>query len=174
MLVLALTALLTSEPLTSSLPNTVFTTEEVASLSEEAKRECGYASPQELLSLSAGERQKILPCFIRATERRAGPLLPKIIEPGVAIVSMSNSEGLPVFVLRFAANHPRASIPKNQSSPYDDLLSNRTCGDKWLGGLIDAGMVDGAQAGTIILYQFETEKREVLALVGVAQCFDAK
>jgi hypothetical protein len=170
---LAFAALFASGPVTS-LPPRVFTVEEVASLSEEAKRKCGYASPQALMKLSDGERQKVLPCFIQATVKRAGTLLPKTIEPGAALVSVSNFQGLPVFVLRFAPNHPRASVPKNQTSDYDDLLSTRTCNDKWLGSLIDAGMVDGAQAGAMIVYRIETEKKQVLAMVAVAQCFDAK
>ena len=170
---LALAALFAGEPAPSSPPR-VFTVEEVASLSEEVKRQCGYASPQDLMQLAVRERQKVLPCFIRVTVKRAGSMLPKTIEPGAALVSVSNFQGLPVFVLRFAASHPRASVPKNQTSDYDDLLSTRTCNDKWLGGLIDAGMVDGAQAGAIIIYQMETEKNEGIAAVAVAQCFDPK
>jgi hypothetical protein len=170
---LALAALFASERVTSSPPR-VFTAEEVASLSDEANRKCGYASPQALMKLSGGKRQKVLPCFIQATVKRAGTLLPKTIEPGAALVSVSNFQGLPVFVLRFAASHPRASVPKNQTSDYDDLLSTRTCNDKWLGSLIDAGMVDGAQAGAVIVYKIETEKNEVLAMVAVAECFDPK
>jgi hypothetical protein len=169
----ALTALFASGPATSTPPR-VFTVEEVASLSEETKQRCGYASPQDLMKLSAAKRQKILPCFIQATVKRAETLLPKTIEPGAAIVSVSDLQGFPVFVLRFAAGHPRALVPKNQTSDYDDLLSTRTCNDKWLGSLIDAGMVDGAQAGAIIVYKIETEKNEVLAMVAVAQCFDPK
>lgn len=168
-----LAALFASEPVNNPPPR-VFTVDEVASLSEETTRKCGYATPQSLLKLSGGQRQKILPCFIQATVKRAGTLLPKIIEPGAAIVSVSDFQGLPVFVLRFAADHPRASVPKNQTSDYDDLLSTRTCNDLWLGNLIDAGMVDGVQAGAIIVYKIETEEKGVLAMVAVAQCFDPK
>ena len=170
---LALAALFASESVTSSPPR-IFTVEEVASLSEETKRKCGYASPQDLMKLSDVKRQEVLPCFIQATVKRGGTLLPKTIEPGATLVSVSDFGGLPVFVLRFAASHPRASVPKNQTSDYDDLLSTRTCNDKWLGSLIDAGMVDGAQAGVLIAYQIETEKNEVIAAVAVAQCFDPK
>lgn len=158
----------------SSPPPRVFTIEEVASLSEETKRKCGYASPQDLMKLPGDQRLNILPCFIQATIVRAGSLLPKTIEPGAVLVSVSNFEGLPVFVLRFASSHPRASVPKNQGSDYDELLSTRTCNDKWLGSLIDAGMVDEVQAGAVIVYNIETEKKDVLAIVAVAQCFDPK
>jgi hypothetical protein len=126
------------------------------------------------MKLPDGKRQKVLPCFIEATVRRAATFLPKTIEPGAALVSVSNFQGLPVFELRFAASHPRAFVPKNQTSDYDDLLSTRTCNDQWLGSLIDAGIVGGTQAGATIVYKIETETSEVLTMVAVAQCFDAK
>ena len=173
MFFLALAALFAGEPAPSSPPR-VFTVEEVAALSEEAKRQCGYASPQDLMQLAAAQRQKVLPCFIKATVKRADSMLPKTIDPGATLESVSNFQGLPVFVLRFAASHPRASVPKNQTSDYDDLLSTRTCNDRWLGGLIDAGMVDGVQAGAIIVYKIATEKNGVLAMVAVGECLDPK
>ena len=87
---------------------------------------------------------------------------------------MSNFQGLPVFALQFSASHPRASVPKNQSSDYDRLLSTRACNDKWLGGLIDAGMVEGTQAGAVIVFKLQTEKGDGLAAVAVARCDDPK
>ena len=168
----ALAALFAGGPVTSPPPR-IFTVEEVVSLSEETARRCGYASPQELMKLASDQRQKVLPCFIQATVKRAEALLPKTIEPGATLASVSNFQGMPIFVLRVASNHPRASVPKNQTSDYDALLSTRTCNDKWLGNLIDAGMVEGAQAGAVIVYRIETEK-DVLAMVAVAQCFDPK
>ena len=169
----ALAALFASGSATSPPPK-VFTVEEVASLSEETQRRCGYASPRVLMRLSGGKRLEFLPCFIKATVYHAKGLLPKTIEPGATLVSVSNFQGMPVFGLRFASNHPRASVPKNQTSDYDDLLSTRTCNDKWLGSLIDAGVIEGAQAGAVIVYKIETEKKDVLAMVAVAQCFDPK
>lgn len=53
-------------------------------------------------------------------------------------------------------------------------MSDRTCQDKWLGGLIDAGMVDGVQARTMIVYKLQNENSDILAIVAVAQCFDSK
>lgn len=172
MSVLAFAALFVSQPSTVSPPITVFTANELAALREEAKRECGYATPQDLMGLSNSEREKILPCFIRATVKRSEPLLPKIIEPGATLVSVSNFEGMPIFVVRFGRDHPRASVAKNETSDYDRLLSTRTCNDKWLGGLIDAGMVDGVQGGAVIVYRLQTDKREDLGMIAVAQCFD--
>ena len=171
MSLLVLVSLLASQLGSISPPKAFFTAEDMAELREQAQKQCGYASPQELMPLSKGERQKILPCFIEATVERSVPFLPKIIEPGATIVSVTNFQGLPVFVVQFSADHPRASVPKNETSDYDRLLSNRTCDDKWLGGLIDAGMVDGAQAGAVIVYKLQTEKSENLAIVAVGQCY---
>lgn len=173
MLFFTLAALFANGPVTSP-PTRIFTATEVTSLGKETMRKCGYSSPRDLMELSGAKRQTILPCFIKATVSRARTLLPKTIEPGATLVSVSNFQGMPVFVLRFASNHPRALVPENQTSEYDNLLSTRTCNDRWLGNLIDAGMVDGAQAGAVIVYKIETEKKHVLALVAVAQCSDPK
>lgn len=170
----ALAALFVGQPATVSTPTTFFTSGEMAALQEEAKRECGYATPQDLMGLPNSEREKILPCFIRATVKRSEPLLPKMIEAGATVVSVRDFQGLPVFVVQFASGHPRAKVPKGQSSDYDGLLSTRTCNDKWLGGLIDAGMVDGMQGGAVIVYELQTEKAENLAAIAVAQCLDPK
>lgn len=170
---LVFTALFAGQLVTSS-PPTIFTSEEISALREESKQTCGHAGPQELMALEYDKRQKVLPCFIAATVRRSEPLLPKIIEPGATIVSVSNFQGLPVFALQFSASHPRASVPKNQSSDYDRLLSTRACNDKWLGGLIDAGMVEGTQAGAVIVFKLQTEKGDGLAAVAVARCDDPK
>ena len=157
-------ALVASQLVTNS-PPTFFTVEEIAVLGAETKRACGYATPQELMALDNDKRQKILACFMIATARRSKPMLPKIVEPGATFVSVSEFKGMPVFVLQFSASHPRASVPVNKSSDYDNLLSTRTCDDKWFGGLIDAGMVDGVQAGAIIVFKLETKKSDILAIV---------
>ena len=122
--------------------------------------------------MGVAKRKTALACLIRATVKQSGSMLPKVIEPGATLVSASEFEGFLVFVLQFAPNHPRAFAPKDQPSDYDQVLSNRTCQDKWLGGLIDAGIVDGAQAGTMIVYQMQNEKRETLAANAVGQCFN--
>lgn len=173
MSLLVLAALLASQPAAGSAPKGVFTSSDIVALGERAKKRCGYANPQELSALSKGEREKIIPCFVRATIEQSKPLFPKVIEPGATIWAVSNFEGLPIFELRFSADHPRASVPKNEFSGYDRLLSTRTCDDKWLGGLIDAGRIDG-EGSVAIVYKMETEQREVLSIVAVAECLDPK
>lgn len=170
MLLLALAALAASQPVTVSQSSTVFTATEMSALSERALKQCGYASPQDLMVLPKDRRLKVLSCLITATVEQSGAFLPKIVEPGVTIVAVSNFQGLPIFDLQFSADHPRSAVPKNQTSDYDDRLSSRTCNDNWLGGLIDAGMIDGAQSGAIVGYKLQTGKREILAVLAVAEC----
>lgn len=174
MLALALAILSPTTVATNPSPPIVFSPEERVALSNEVKRSCGFASPQELMERPEGERQKALPCLLEATIRRSESMLPKVIEPGVVLISSELFQGgLPVFVLRFSPEHPRALNPKNEASPYDDLLSTRTCNDKWLGGIIDAGVV-GDQSGSVIVYKLETEKGEVFDAIAVARCFNPK
>lgn len=130
---LAFAALVASQPLSGPLPKTVFTVEEVSTLQQKAKRKCGYATPRDLMLLTSVKREKMLPCLIQATVEQSGQFLPKNIERGATIVSVSNFQGLPIFVVQFSPDHPRASVPKEQTSDYDRLLSTWTCNDKWLG-----------------------------------------
>ena len=175
MFLFALAGLLVSEPpATSSPPKTVFNAQEVTALGQAARQACGYSTPQELAPLAVAKRKKALGCMVGATVKQSKSLLPKEIETGATIVSSSEFEGFVVFVVQFAPDHPRASVPKDQSSDYDRLLSNRTCQDKWLGGLIDAGMVDGVQDGTMVVYKLQNRQSENLAIIAVGECFSGK
>jgi len=156
-----------------SIPQPLFTPREHAALSQSAAHDCGYATPQELISLAGNERDKALPCLVRVTVEQSGKLLPKQVEPGAAITSARETEGLLVFIIQLDPDHPRAAQEEDRTG-FDGLLSNRTCQDRWLGGLIDAGMDGGKQARMAVVYQFQDKARRTLAITAVAQCFDRK
>ena len=171
---LALATVLLAQPMTTSATKSIFTPSETVALSEEARSQCGIATPREVMGLSPDKREKALNCLVSATVKRSGTILPKLFAPGATIVSVKEDEGFPIFVLQLDPDHPRALAPADQPSDYDQLISNRTCDDSWLGGLIDAGMVNGAQGGTMIIYKLQQRNGETIALLAIGQCFDPK
>lgn len=171
---LVIATLLVAQPATATSTKSIFTPSETAILSDQTQRQCGFATPRDVIGLSEDKREKTLNCFVSATVKRSGSILPKVLAPGATIVSAKEFEGLPIFVLQFEADHPRALAPADQPSDYDQVISNRTCDDPWLGGLIDAGMVNGAQAGTMIVYELQKRNGETLAILAIGQCLNAK
>jgi hypothetical protein len=143
---------------------------ERAALGQQAKKDCGYATPQELIPLTGGQRDKALLCLVRATLKQNGSMFPKRVEPGATITSASELQGMLVFDVQLAPNHPRASAKGESETNFDQVLSNRTCQDKWLGGIIDAGMEDGKQARTVIVYRLLDNAGTTLAATAVTQC----
>jgi len=171
----ALAPLLAPHASAKTIPaRTVFAAEELVVLSQSAQRDCGFANPQQLIGLADDVRKKALRCLVSLTVKESGSLLPKEMERGATIISATESEGFIVFAMQFEPEHPRASVPENATSDYDRLLSNRTCQDKWLGGLIDAGIEGGTQGGTMIVYKIQNKKRENLAIIAVGQCFNQR
>lgn len=168
---LILAATISAQAAQGSIPQPLFTPTERTALSQKAAHDCGYAMPEELIPLAGSERDKALPCLVRATVKQSGKLLPKQIEPGAAITAVRETEGLLVFIVQLDGSHPRGAQEEDKTG-FDGLLSNRTCQDKWLGGLIDAGMDDGKQARTAVVYQFQDKSQRTLAVTAVAQCFD--
>ena len=57
---------------------------------------------------------------------------------------------------------------------FDETLANRTCQDRWLGGMLDAGMDGGAQAGTIIVYYLKDVKGTNIRISAIGQCHGGK
>lgn len=169
---LIIAATLTAQAAAGLIPQPLFTPGERAALSQQAWQDCGYATPQALIPLIGDKRDNTLLCFVRATAKRSGALLSKEIEPGATITSASEFQGMLIFIVQLEANHPRALAQEEETTDFDESLSNRTCQDRWLGGLIDAGMDDGKQARTAIVYQYQDKKRATLAATAVAQCFD--
>lgn len=152
----------------------LFTSADRAILSQRARKECGYATPQEIIRLARGERKKALSCLVRATVTAGSSLVPKLLEPGATILSISESDGLLVVTVQLAADHSRAIMKKDTSVNFGETLANRTCQDLWLGGLLDAGMDGDQQGGTIVLYQLKDIKGTIVRMDGVAQCFEKK
>lgn len=151
-------------------PRYILPPAKLAPLSERSRKECGHAHPRDLMTREVMVRKKALHCLVTATVRESGSLLPIEIEPGAVITSASEFEGMLWFKVRLDPKHPRALAGERDTTGFDEKLFTRTCDDKWLGGLLDAGMEGDAQGGTAVLYDYQ-DKKSVEALV---HCSDPK
>ena len=166
-LILAASPALQASPAPSSR---FFTPADHEVLSKRAKRECGYASPQEIEPLALAEREKILNCFVAAAVKDGPSLMPRTIETGATIVSVGQFRTFLTMNVQLAPDHPRAVAVEGTSVPFDDTLANLTCRDRWLGGMLDAGMDGNTQAGTIIVYYLRDLKGAIIRISAIGQC----
>ena len=157
-LILAASPALQASPAPSSR---FFTPADHEVLSKRAKRECGYASPQEIEPLALAEREKILNCFVAAAVKDGPSLMPRTIETGATIVSVGQFRTFLTMNVQLAPDHPRA-------------VANLTCRDRWLGGMLDAGMDGNTQAGTIIIYYLRDLKGAIIRISAIGQCHGGK
>ena len=76
--------------------------------------------------------------------------------------------------VQIAPDHPRALAKEGVSVPFDDTLANLTCRDRWLGGMLDAGMDGDVQAGTSIVYFLKDVKGANIRISAIGQCHGEK
>ena len=165
-------AALLADPSKSPAPPVVFTPEERAALGNQALEQCSYATPRQLMELEQNQRLEAIECFVDVTGSISSNFVPKEYEPGATILSAEILETFPVFRVRLSPDHPLVLQQFDNPHDYGSQLATRTCNDKWLGGMLDAGMVDDAQHGTIVVFFFEAPGDLEINPIAVAQCFD--